>query len=291
MKIDGKTRLLGLIGNPVEHTLSPAIHNALASQMGLNVCYVPFLVKEAQIQAAVEGAYALNILGMNVTVPHKQAVMSYLAGIDPLAEQIGAVNTLVRTDGGFFGYNTDAIGFIRELKSEKIELKGETAVILGAGGAARAVVFALAKEGIRRMYLLNRSVEKAEELGAGVNRVYGREVVIPMAMEAYCEIEEEHLLAVQCTSVGLAPDCDRCVITSEDFYRKIHTGVDLIYKPAETMFMKLVAESGGKACNGLKMLLCQGVTAFELFNDVKVPEEMAQAVYQDLCGELEMDDE
>lgn len=278
------------MGNPVEHTLSPIIHNTLAEQMGINVCYVPFLVEAEKIQEAVRGAYALNILGMNVTVPLKQAVMGHLTGLGPLAGQIGAVNTLVRTDGGFRGYNTDALGFLRELKQEKIEINGETAVILGAGGAARAVVFSLAKEGIRKMYLLNRSVRKAEELGAEVNRCYGKEIAVPMATEDYGRIVEERFLAVQCTSVGLAPDCGSCVITAEDFYRKVHTGVDLIYKPSETMFMKLVKKGGGKAYNGLKMLLYQGVTAFELFVNRKVPEEMAQAVYHNLCGEFKADE-
>lgn len=283
MEINGKTRLLGLMGNPVEHTLSPAIHNTLAEQMGLNVCYVPFLVESGKIRAAVEGAYALNVLGMNVTVPYKQAVMDALTGLDPLAEQIGAVNTLVREEGGYRGYNTDALGFLRELEQENIRVEGETAAVLGAGGASRAVVFSLVKEGIRKIYLLNRSFAKAQELSKEVNRCYEREAVVPLTMEDYKKIEEERILAVQCTSVGLAPESGRCVLTSEDFYRNVHTGVDLIYQPSETMFMKLVRQQGGKACNGLKMLLYQGVTAFELFVGQKVPEEMSQIAYERLC--------
>lgn len=287
MKIDGKTKLLGLIGNPVEHTLSPVIHNTLAHEMGINACYVPFLVLEEAVHTAVKGAYALNIQGMNVTVPHKQAVIDCLSGIDPLAEQIGAVNTLVRTEGGFTGYNTDALGFIRELKQENVSIEGETAVILGAGGASRAVVFSLAKEGIGKMYLLNRSVEKAEKLAKQVNDCFGKQIVFPLAMDQYRAIEEDRLLAVQCTSVGLSPECDRCVITDDAFYRKVHTGVDLIYKPSKTLFMKLVEKNGGNAYNGLKMLFYQGVTAFELFLDVQVTGKVAKKVYQRLCEELE----
>lgn len=286
VEINGKTRVAGLLGDPVEHTLSPLIHNTIAEMMGMNVCYVPFRVSSQHLAGAVQGAFSLNILGLNVTVPHKQAVMDCVTELDPLAEKIGAVNTLVRKEEGYAGYNTDAYGFIRELAHEEIPIKGECAVILGAGGASRAVVYALAEEGIGRMYLLNRRKEKAEAVCDGVNKSYGKELMIPMAMEAYRDIPEKEVLAVQCTSVGLFPDCEKCVITDDAFYRKVYAGVDLIYKPLETMFMKLVRKNGGNAYNGLKMLLYQGVAAFELFTGEKVPEETAAAVYDRMCREL-----
>ena len=136
---NGNTRLLGLIGNPVSHTLSPVIHNTLSELRGLNQLYVPFQVSAEELERAVQGAYALNILGLNVTVPHKNQILNYVVGLDPAAAAIGAVNTLVRTPEGYQGYNTDMPGLLRAVQSEGIRIQGQTVVILGAGGAARAV--------------------------------------------------------------------------------------------------------------------------------------------------------
>ncbi len=155
--IDGKTRICGLFGNPVEHTLSPVIHNTLAKRCGINMVYVPFLVDGDQVKQAVEGARALQLLGVNVTVPHKSAVIPYLAEIDREASLIGAVNTLVPAENGFKGYNTDLPGLYRALVSEGISLSGEEVILLGAGGAARAAAFLCALRGAERVYLLNRA--------------------------------------------------------------------------------------------------------------------------------------
>lgn len=279
MKIDGHTRLCGLIGNPVEHTLSPAIHNTLAQKLSNNLVYVPFSVKKENLEEAVKGAYGLHILGMNVTVPYKSAVIPYLKAIDELAEKIGAVNTLVPVEGGYKGYNTDISGLYRAMQSEGIRLAGESVVLLGAGGAARAAAFLCASKGAEQVFLLNRSKGRAEALADEVNRAFGRECIFPMAMADYVKLPETRMLAIQGTSVGLYPDADDVVIEDREFYRRIHTGFDLIYKPEETRFMKLVKEEGGRAYNGLKMLLYQGIVAYELWNQVKVSEETAEEIY------------
>ena len=168
MNIDGYTRTCGLIGNPVEHTMSPAIHNTIAEATGQNLVYVPFHVPEGKVREAVEGAYALNLLGCNVTVPYKSAVIPWLRELDPLAERIGAVNTLVRTQNGFKGYNTDMPGLYRALASDGIALRGEHVIILGAGGVARAVAVMLADEA-EEILILNRTVEKAQAIADEVN--------------------------------------------------------------------------------------------------------------------------
>lgn len=280
MEINGHTRLCGLIGNPVEHTLSPVIHNTLAEKMGHNLVYVPFFVEQGQLDRAVQGAFGLNVLGMNVTVPYKSDVITSLSDIDAMAQKIGAVNTLVRTKEGYKGYNTDILGLHRAMCSEGIKLQGEKVVLLGAGGAARAVAFLCAEKGTEKVYLLNRSIEKAQAVAEEVNTVFGRECIIPIAMADYEKLPNQKMLAIQGTSVGLHPDCDRAVIGDTDFYKRIHTGYDLIYKPEETKFMKLVKENGGCAYNGLKMLLYQGIVAYELWNDVKVSEEVAGDIYK-----------
>lgn len=285
MLIDGNTRLIGLIGNPVEHTLSPVIHNGISEKMGISSVYVPFQVEGEGLDQAVKGAYELNILGMNVTVPHKNQVLESLVEIDEAAKQIGAVNTLVRSEAkhGYKGYNTDMMGLRRQIQEDGISLKNETVVILGAGGAAKAVVYMCLSEGAGKIYLLNRTLEKAKKIADHMNRLWKDSVkVIPMLLSDYGRIQETELIVFQATAVGLAPNDRQAVMEDSEFYRRIKTGVDLIYNPANTRFMQMVAKQGGKAYNSLKMLLYQGVTAYELWHDITVPREVVDEVYVDL---------
>ncbi len=282
MDINGKTRTCGLIGNPVEHTLSPMIHNTLAELSGHNLVYVPFPVEAGRVEQAVAGADALNLLGLNVTVPYKSEVIGSLCEIDELAQNIGAVNTLVKTDGGYKGYNTDMEGLYRAMTSEGIKIGGEQIILLGAGGAARAVAYLCAVKGADKVYMLNRTFGKAQTVAEEVNQATGRKVIVPMIMEDHVKLPNGKYLAIQGTSVGLAPHTDDVVINDESFYEKIHTGFDLIYNPWETKFMKLVKEHGGNSYNGLKMLLYQGIIAYELWNDVSISEENALTVYEKL---------
>lgn len=282
MEIDGKTRTCGLIGNPVEHTLSPMIHNTLAEMFGHNLVYVPFPVERGRAAEAVAGASALGILGLNVTVPYKSEVIPCLREVDSLAASIGAVNTLVSVSDGYKGYNTDMEGLYRAMAAEGVKLAGEEIILLGAGGASRAVAYLCAVKQAKRVYMLNRTVDKAKLVAEEVNRSVGREVIFPMALAAFDDLPDQKFLAIQGTSVGLYPNGDQAVIEDEAFYRRIHTGFDLIYRPWETRFMKLVRENGGQAYNGLKMLLYQGVIAYELWNGVEVSKKEAQIVYEKL---------
>lgn len=284
MKVDGKTRLLGLIGNPVEHTLSPVIHNGISEKMDISSVYVPFKVEKEGLENAVKGAYELNLLGMNVTVPYKNQVMEYLADVDEAARQIGAVNTLVRVDSlhGYKGYNTDMLGLKRQVCEDGIRLKESTVVVLGAGGAAKAVVYMCLLEGAQKIYLLNRTVEKAEGTAKEMNQAFTGTRVVPMSLADHEKITEEGLIVFQATSIGLAPNAEQVVLEAPAFYRKTAIGVDLIYNPANTRFMKLVTEYGGKAYNALKMLLYQGVIAYELWHDIKVSEDVIADIYTDL---------
>ena len=289
MKINGKTRTCGLIGNPVEHTMSPVIHNTLAKELGANLVYVPFLV-ERNLQTAIRGAYALNLLGMNVTVPYKSEVMECLAECDELAAQIGAVNTLVRVDGGYKGYNTDMTGLYRAMTSYGITIENQKVIILGAGGAARSVAFLCVYHGAEKVYILNRSVDKAKAIAEEVGKAMNRDCLVPMPLADYSLLPKEKMLCIQATSVGLSPNDEEVVIEDKAFYEKIHTGYDLIYRPANTRFMQLVKEQGGKAYHGLKMLLYQGVEAFELWNQVEVKEELADKVYEVMKGEMKIEE-
>ena len=291
---DGNTMTCGLIGNPVRHTLSPLIHNSIAEMKGVNLVYVPFEVPKGGVKNAVRGANALGIKGLNVTVPYKSDVIDHLVEIDPLAEGIGAVNTLVRTEGGFKGYNTDMSGLYHAMQDEGIVLDGECVVILGAGGVARPVAYLCATKGADRVYVLNRTYEKAEAVAKEVNNAldgnFG-EKIIPMPLDDYKEVlqKEKRFFVVQCTSVGLFPDVNSAVIEDEEFYKHVYAAIDVVYKPLETKFMKLVKNAGGKVFSGLKMLLYQGIDAFELwFEDegIKISKEEADIIYKSLMMEV-----
>lgn len=286
MNIKGSTRTCGLIGNPIKHTMSPTIHNNLASMLGIDLVYVPFQVEEDKVGDAIKGAYALNILGLNVTVPHKSAVIPYLCDIDELAKGIGAVNTLVRTEDGYKGYNTDILGLYRAMQTDGVSLEDEDVIVLGAGGAGRAVTFMCATKGAGKVYLLNRSLDKAKAIAADVNRTLGCDKVEAVAISEYSRLPKNKYIVIQSTSVGLAPNVDDVVIDDEAFYENVKVGYDLIYNPAATRFMKLCKEAGAPAYNGLKMLLYQGVAAFELWNDCKVSEADADKIYELMKQEL-----
>ena len=231
--INGYTRTCGLIGNPVEHTLSPVIHNTLSMVLGKNLAYVPFHVETGRLEDAVKGAFALNLLGINVTVPYKSDVIPYLDDIDPLASNIGAVNTLVRTEKGYKGYNTDMPGLYRAMCEDGVKVKGQKVLILGAGGVARAVAMMLLDKGAKEAIILNRTVEKAQSIADEVNHLIGKK-------------------------------------------RKY----DLIVNPPKTRFMELVEAQGGEAYNGAKMLLYQGIIAFELWTGCQVEPWLADKVYE-----------
>lgn len=279
--INGYTRTCGLIGNPVEHTLSPVIHNTLSMVLGENLAYVPFHVENGRLEDAIKGAFALNLLGLNVTVPYKSDVIPYLTDIDPLAENIGAVNTLVRTETGYKGYNTDMPGLYRAMCEDGVKVKGEKVLILGAGGVARAVAMLLLDKGAREAILLNRTVQKAQEVADEVNRIAGRKFAKAMPMDAYDTLPAgKGYLAIQATSVGMYPKCDAAVIEDPAFYEKVHTGYDLIFNPTKTRFMELVEAQGGKAYNGAKMLLYQGIIAFELWTGCEIKSWLADKVYE-----------
>lgn len=264
--VSGKSKICGVMGCPIEHSLSPLMHNFYSERTGTDLIYAPFLVEPGRLKDAVSGAYALGFVGMNVTVPHKQEVMKYLAELDEAAKTIGAVNTLVRMEGGFKGYNTDAAGFKRVMKESGIPVKDRSCILIGAGGAAMAAAFVLAEEGAEKVYVLNRSIDKARRLSQAIHAHFNRSCFIPVELDAYRDIQETSMLAVQTTSLGMHPDTEHALLEDSAFYKRIQTAIDIVYNPSETKFMRYVRQAGGRAIGGLPMLLYQGAMAYELWN-------------------------
>jgi len=275
-EISGKTRLCGVIGDPIEHTMSPAIHNAAFIKMGLDYHYVPFRVKEEELGKAIDGMRALNIRGLNVTIPHKVAIIPLLDELDPLAEKIEAVNTVTNDDGVLEGSNTDASGFLQALLERGIEPKGKNIVILGAGGASRAVSFSLVERGAH-MVILNRRLERAEELAGRLSTTFNKEVkALELVVDNLAQVLGEADILVNATSVGMSPNINETPVPSS-LLKPGLVVVDIVYNPIKTRLLREAEEAGAETVSGVDMFVWQGALAFEIWTGVKAPVELMRA--------------
>ena len=273
--VSGKTRICGLIGDPVEHSMSPAMQNAAFRELGLDYIYVPFRVKSTELGQAIAGMRALNIRGLNVTVPHKVAVVQFLDKLDPLAEKIGAVNTIVNDDGVLTGYNTDATGFLQALLEREIEPAGKRAVILGAGGAARAIAFILAERGAT-LLILNRALELdwAEELAQRLSATFNKKVkALELNRENLMPALDKADILVNATSVGMSPKADETPLPA-GLLRPGLIVYDIVYNPVKTRLLREAEAVGASTISGVDMLVWQGALAFEKWTGRKAPVEL-----------------
>lgn len=274
MPITADTTLCGLFGYPVAHSFSPKMHNAAFQDLNLNWVYLPFNVPPEHLKQAVAAVRALNLAGVNVTVPHKQAVLPYLDELTPAADAIGAVNVIINEKGKLIGDNTDGAGFTKALREETgFTPKGKCAVILGAGGAARAVAVQLAFEGIKEIAVVNRSLSRAENLAKTLLQRHNVKVsVLTFEQETILlEVLRGADLVVQATKVGMHPHVEQCLPIPDAALHKNQVVCDLIYNPVATKFLQLAKSAGAVTVNGLGMLLYQGVLAFELWTKTKAP--------------------
>ena len=278
-KLDSHTILYGVFGDPVRHSKSPIMLNRAFEFAGLNAAYAAFHILPGTLKDAVAGIRALQFRGVNVTIPHKIEVMSYLDEIDEGARVIGAVNTIVNDNGRLIGYNTDGIGYVRSLKEETgVELKGRKVLMIGAGGAARGVGYALAKEGIEHMYIENRTREKAEELAKSMSSFCS---VSAIGMDEADRVCEEAVLIVNNKSVGMYPNVDE-VPMDTSLIRAGTVVSDLVYTPPLTRFLREARDLRGATIHsGLGMFIYQGAYAFEYWTRQPAPiEAMREAVVQ-----------
>ena len=264
--IDAKTKVFGLLANPIGHSLSPRFQNALAAYCGENAVYLPFEVKRPEtLEAALKGAHALGIAGLNVTVPYKEAVIPYLSGLSEEARLIGAVNTLVRSEEGYVGHNTDIAGMGRMLLRQGLSIRGAKVLVLGAGGAARSAAVLAALKGATGLVILNRNKERAEALAKSLRNVAPELPVLTEGLDAWESLSGNDYLAIQCTSVGMWPKAEEVVIADPRFYEKLSAAADIVYTPAETEFLRLARAAGKPTVGGLPMLISQGIYAFSLW--------------------------
>jgi shikimate dehydrogenase len=266
MNISGKTKIVGLFGYPVEHTLSPAMHNAAFADLGLDYCYMPFSVHPDRLPEAVTGLKALSLRGVNVTVPHKERVLQFLDEIDKEAAFIGAVNTIRNDEGRLTGFNTDGRGFMKSLSEAVIDVKDKKVLIIGAGGAARAIGYYLCNEA-EKVFLYDVDTEKAGFLAQHLNTVRSNaERADAVSMNDKSFIGSVNII-INATPLGLNPEdaspMDVSLITRD------HAVCDLIYK--DTRILLAAAAAGSRTLNGLGMLLWQGVMAFEIWTGIKPP--------------------
>ncbi|MEK3703852.1 shikimate dehydrogenase [Paenibacillus sp. FSL R7-0198] len=270
--------LLGVMGDPIAHSKSPAMHNAALQAAEVNGMYMPLHVHPDQLEAAVRGIVALGYRGVNVTIPHKEQVMQYLDVIDESARLIGAVNTIVNEGGTLTGYNTDGIGYVRSLKEEAVpELAGKRIAVLGAGGAARGVIYALALEKPERIHILNRTADRAIALASDL-RGHGLGEISGSGMEDAATVLATADIVINTTAAGMHPHVDE-VPVDLTLIREGAAVSDLIYNPLET---RLLRESRMRGCTvhgGLGMFVYQGAVAFEHWLGIPAPvETMRRAV-------------
>jgi shikimate dehydrogenase len=275
MAISGKTQICALIGDPVEHTMSPAMHNAAFKKLGLDYLYIPFRVKPAELAQAVAGLRALNVRGFNVTIPHKVSVISLLDSLDPLAAKIGAVNTVVNDGGHLKGYNTDAEGFLRALEGRGVEPRDKNVVILGAGGASRAISYILCEKGAR-LTVLNRKLELdwAENIARLIKRDLSKDVKVEeLTPRALSPALKKADILVNATSVGMSPAVDKSPVPVGLLKRRLVV-FDIVYNPIMTKLLREAKAAGAKVIGGVDMLAWQGALAFEKWTGQPAPVDL-----------------
>ena len=283
MRPSGRTVVCGIVGDPVEHSMSPAMQNAAFAATGLDWVYVAFGLRKGDAEACARGMKAMGIRGLNVTVPHKVDIMPFLDSIDDVARRIGAVNTIVNDGGVLRGHNTDAAGFARALEGQDVEVRDRTVVLLGAGGAGRAAAFSLADRGAR-LVILNRGVARAEVLAAEVARATGMVVEHgPLSDGSLQHWLPPASLLVNTTSVGMSPAVGDSPCPAK-FLREDLVVCDIVYNPRRTTLLREAGERGARTVSGVEMLVWQGAVAFELWTGVQAPVEIMRSTVEEELG-------
>jgi len=278
VRITSSTQLYGIIGHPVHHSLSPAMQNAAFQEVGIDAVYLAFDVEPGRLAEAMAGARSLGVRGMNVTIPHKESVMRLLDELGGDSAEIGAVNTVVNKGGTLVGYNTDGIGARRALADAGVDIAGKVVLLLGAGGAARAIAFTLSKA-TKRIIIANRAADRAVELAS---RLRGKADAGGLDSGFLRKAAAEADIMINCTSVGMSPNSDEAVI-DRGYIRKGQVVFDIVYTPIKTKLLREAEAAGAVAVDGVGMLVNQGAESFTLWTGREAPGDvMRRAVLRQL---------
>lgn len=266
--ITGKTSLVGVIGDPVKHSLSPLMHNAAFLELGLDYVYIPFRVAKPDLKTAIKGAGSLNIKGLNVTIPHKMKVIEFIDELDQLSKLIGAVNTLKFEKNSIKGYNTDGTGLIRALE-EVTSIKDKKIIITGAGGAARAAAYQTILEGAGSLIIANRTVSNAFSLKQDlINDLESDVKVIDLGSKLKNELKDADIL-IDTTPIGMYPNInEKPLVKAEDMHIELIV-FDMVYNPLKTSLLKEAEKAGAKPVSGIKMLIYQGIESFQIWTGIR----------------------
>ena len=278
--ITGKTNVVGIIGDPVEHSLSPLMHNAAFTHLNLDYVYVPYHVKKDALNNGIIGAKSLKIKGLNVTIPHKTEVIKHLDSLDKPAELIGAVNTIKFDDDHAKGYNTDGIGAVKAIE-EVSSVKNKKIVILGAGGAARAISFQILIDGADSLVIANRTLEKAEQLQKSITAKLNANIEsIDLGENLKKELSDADIL-INTTPIGMYPNIDQKPLVNSEIMHEELICNDIVYNPLKTGLLKEAEICGAKAVSGLKMLIYQGMESFRIWTGVTPPLKVFEDALKD----------
>lgn len=285
MNVLGHTKVLGVFGDPIAHSLSPVMHNAAIRWLNVDYIYVPFHVLPKNLPEAIKGISAMGLAGVNVTIPHKEQVIEYLDEISERSAQIRSVNTIVNVDGRLRGDTTDGPGFIRSATAEWGKLDGCKALILGAGGSAKAVAFALAEIGCE-IIVANRTRRRAVELVEGLNQVFeaGKFGAAGLSEQELIDEMPGVDLVVNTTSVGMHPDVDSIPVPPELLHPRLLV-YDLVYSPVRTRLVAEAEKCGARAMNGLSMLVYQGAISFEMWTGFQAPISVMEKAILNTLGD------
>jgi len=285
LEITPETQVVGLLGHPLGHSLSPKMHNAAFAYCSLNWCYLPFDVLPEDLPTAVRGLRALGIRGANVTTPHKEQVLPLLDGVTGTALRVGAINTIVNEGGKLVGDNTDVLGFIEPLRRYGEQLAGKNVVVFGAGGAARAVVFALLTHfDVQELLIVNRDAQKAERLAQEFKSLARRLSAMAFDDARWLSACRRASLVVNATTVGMAPKVTEGLISSAEVFQEGQIVYDIVYNPLKTKLLQLAESRGALTVPGLEMFIHQGAEAFRLWTGMTMPVEK---IREELQFELE----
>ncbi|UYP47369.1 Shikimate dehydrogenase (NADP(+)) [Candidatus Lokiarchaeum ossiferum] len=278
MMINGSSKVLGIFGDPVEHTLSPKMQNAIIQDLGLNYVYVPFQVTELNLEKATQAIRSLNIRGVNITIPHKVSIMQFLDDVDETALKIGSVNTIKNENNKLIGRNTDGEGCLQAIEDTGMNLNNKNVIILGAGGAAKAIAFYLAQK-INKITIINRSPTKMQTLVNNLRNYYDIQIngiLFDQKNELKKALDEADLL-INTTSVGMSPNIEKCPIEIEFLHPELFVN-DIVYNPLHTQLLQNADQIGCKTLSGVEMLVNQGAIGFEWWTGKKPNKKLMKKI-------------